>query len=85
MSDDDPFARARYRLIDKSRALLRDHQSMADFFRCWRLQRRPRVDRVHRSHSSNHERAFGKDIDEAVDRYGAMTRATQGLEILTSS
>lgn len=35
MSDDDPFVRARYRLIDESRALLRDHQSMADFFRAF--------------------------------------------------
>ncbi len=32
MSEDDPFARARCHLIDEARALLSDHQSMADFF-----------------------------------------------------
>jgi hypothetical protein len=35
MSDDDPFVRARHRLIDEGRALLLDHQSTGDFFRAF--------------------------------------------------
>ena len=35
MRDDDPFVRARYRLVDEARALLCERQSTADFFRAF--------------------------------------------------
>jgi hypothetical protein len=35
MSDDDPFVRARHRLVDEARALLRERRSTADFFRAF--------------------------------------------------
>jgi hypothetical protein len=35
MSGDDRFVHARYRLIGEARALLRDQQSIIDFFRAF--------------------------------------------------
>jgi len=35
VSDNDPFVRARHRLVDEACALLHDQQSVADFFRAF--------------------------------------------------